>query len=429
MYKTIGVPVSCALACLASEAHADPLPITADLLDITYSTVDPETDESRSLTGIDRALYLNRARCDCGQPLRAEVRLRPALDRNELDYTKLIQTFLGTHCDTAEVDPLGEFRRCAMLASGTLPWYDARPLDDFHPLFLASGVALSSGEIRGANEETMLEFGCGDRFQGEGGLWLCAQTNASSGCQPDEFIVKPDDPGTPGSPPSLHYDFSAPTLMPTQLTAVIADRGVQLRWDARPGDINGYRVLCERADGTPAGGQAFDPPGAISEADGKHYYNAHNLCGDQPYLTYQTAQPPAGDGTCGDGVRDPGEACDDGDDNDDSGLCRTDCSLAVSAELHALDWAYLCSDHIEYNERSANIYGLENGVDYNFVLVAYDAAGNPRATPIVARAAPDGAFDPLPGAPPASDCDCRSDADPPWSLALLLALGLRRRRR
>ncbi len=119
--------------------------------------------------------------------------------------------------------------------------------------------------------------------------------------------------------------------------------------------------------------------------------------------------------------------CDDGEANNIDGLCRSDCSLGVSAELHALDCAYLCSDHLDLNTRSINIYGLENGVDYNFVLVTYDAAGNPQAHPIVAQATPDRVFERLPG-DPHTGCDCRGTDVSPWS-ALVLLLGLGRRRR
>ncbi len=43
----------------------------------------------------------------------------------------------------------------------------------------------------------------------------------------------------------------------------------------------------------------------------------------------------------------------------------------------SLKWDYVCSDHLAANANSTRIEGLENGKKYNFLLVAYDQAGNP----------------------------------------------------
>ena len=146
------------------------------------------------------------------------------------------------------------------------------------------------------------------------------------------------------------------------------------------------------------------------------------------FLPFTTAAKPTGDGSCGDGQVDPGEACDDGD-NFDAGPCRSDCTLTVSPGLHALDWDYLCSDHISVDETSVNIHGLENGVDYRFLLVTYDASGNPRIIPQVLHATPDASLEALPGDPEGCACTTTSTAPTTSALLLLAALGLTRRRR
>ncbi len=396
-------------------------PITAEMFDVSFAIPGPD-GAVREMSEVDRNRFLNKARCECGQPLRATVRLRDGA--TDVDDTTVIQSMIGNNCHVAEANPEGPFKPCGIMASAHAGAYLAGESADLHPVFLTRGIDASSGGTRDVEQPTTVVAGsCDSQAVGWGGVWVCVESNAMSGCQTDEFILK--------STPPLFFDFQPPTR-PYELAAVVADRGVQLRWVmGAPEDVYGFRVLCERSDnGQPAPNQSFEPPDPLAEPDGRHYFNAHNLCDDQPLLSYKTAAKPNGDGSCGDGVRDPGEACDDGEANDDNGLCRPDCSLGVSADLYALDWAYVCSDHIDKSKRSANIYGLENGVDYNFVLVTYDAAGNPRAFPLVAQATPDSAFDPLPGAPPEAGCGCRSDDPSPWSgLALLLGLALARRRR
>src|SRR5690606_22464377 len=97
-------------------------------------------------------------------------------------------------------------------------------------------------------------------------------------------------------------------------------------------------------------------------------FTAGNLCGGQPFFDAPVLAPEATAPACGNGVVEPGEACDDGHDNSPDGLCGESCDLLVSPSLHALDWDHLCSDHIPYNQKSVVIGGLENGVAYNFVL-------------------------------------------------------------
>ena len=91
---------------------------------------------------------------------------------------------------------------------------------------------------------------------------------------------------------------------------------------------------------------------------------------------------------CGDALKGPEEDCDNGEANADSGLCGTDCKRNGSAGLASLDWSYVCTEHLGVGSTSARIEGLENGKSYNFLLVAYDFAGNPLAVDAVVEAAP-----------------------------------------
>ncbi len=80
---------------------------------------------------------------------------------------------------------------------------------------------------------------------------------------------------------------------------------------------------------------------------------------------------------CGDGLQGPEEECDKGSENADDKVCSTTCTLNTSAGFKALDWDYVCSSHLAFNTKTVRIEGLDNGKTYNFLVVAYDAAGNP----------------------------------------------------
>jgi hypothetical protein len=56
--------------------------------------------------------------------------------------------------------------------------------------------------------------------------------------------------------------------------------------------------------------------------------------------------------------------------------------------IQTLDWSYICTDHLGYATREARIEGLENGKTYQFIVVAYDKAGNYVASEDVITAQP-----------------------------------------
>jgi len=91
---------------------------------------------------------------------------------------------------------------------------------------------------------------------------------------------------------------------------------------------------------------------------------------------------------CGDGKLGPGEDCDNGSDNGDGKLCRADCTRQSSEAMQNLDWAYVCTPHLSQQTRSTRIEGLENGKNYNFMLVTYDRAGNPRPYTTIVESVP-----------------------------------------
>jgi cysteine-rich repeat protein len=97
---------------------------------------------------------------------------------------------------------------------------------------------------------------------------------------------------------------------------------------------------------------------------------------------------------CGDGVVEAGvEECDNGANNGPTSACSEDCTLTASEGMLNLKWDYVCSPHIAFNTSSYRITGLENGKEYNFVLVPYDLMGNPQQPDTVVRAIPVETYD------------------------------------
>lgn len=425
MRPTIVAPVlMCMSLGLAATAAARP-PVAADFA-VEYLIPEPGSDEVRVMSEQDRRHYFNRARCECGQPIRARVRLVGA--SGDLDDTVLITAMIGTQCPVAEV-PGSQFGRCGELVSAAVPAFVTGVEVDVHPLFLASGVDATSPTRAVDDPTTTLPSGC-TGSQGSAGVWLCAETNGVAGCQPEEFIVTPNDDG-PDQAREVYFDNLGPINTPQKLAAEPGDGGVSLGWQVQPGDSNGFRVLCELADsGEPVPGRDIPPPDRFGALDGTGYFTADDLCGDPPFTSVRVAGEAPDGGVCGDGRVGPDEQCDDGDDNRSGGLCSASCRLNVSPGLHALSWDYLCTPHIDINERSVVIDGLENGTTYNFVLVTHDSAGNPRAVATVVQTTPSGEF-----AGPEGDesgCGCTGAPTGRGSALLLLLLApaaLRRRRR
>jgi MYXO-CTERM domain-containing protein len=59
-----------------------------------------------------------------------------------------------------------------------------------------------------------------------------------------------------------------------------------------------------------------------------------------------------------------------------------------SEGIESLGWDYVCSGHLPATQSSARISGLDNGREYQILVVAYDRAGNPAAASDVLTATP-----------------------------------------
>lgn len=340
------------------------------------------------------------------------------------DNSKLIQAFVGPMCAVAEAMPFGDFRRCTRIATQTAQAYTRGVVVNVHPVWLTAGVAIAGGED--LDPATAIATGsC--TGSGVAGMWMCAQTNSTVGCQQDEFFMSGDVEQAEGEPSPLRYDFDAPRYLPGEVAVEAYSGGAVVTWELpSQGDVAGFRVLCEEQGSGAAAGEGFDSPGLTAVYDGRHYFTAGNLCEKGPFSVYRTEAQEDGPASCGDGVVQGDEACDDGADNQVEGLCSLGCTLNVGGELHALDWSRVCSAHADWDAGMVTVEGLENGVAYNLVLVAYDERGNPRAVPRVLAVTPDASLAPVPTTE--EGCGCRS-AGAPGGLLLVVGLLCGRRRR
>lgn len=413
------------LASLAAPAIARAeLPTPADF-EVDYYITDEAGEYARPMSEADHKQLLNRARCQCGHQVGVRVKLTDPLK----DTSTRFDAFIGTQCASAETTLDGQFRRCGRLAAELAVNYQAGVDAVFHPAFLAHGV--EPGLSRDISDPgTEIAPACDAALEGESGLWMCKPTeNSIANCQTDEFFLAPGELATLVGIPSLAYDFQPPILPVDNVSVEPGNGAVELTWAAAAeGDIHGFRVLCERADDGSHPGLDFPAPDLTAVPDGTHYFTAGNLCGGEPFSDVNFTSGGSDANTCGNGVVDPDEACDDGSGNDDDGLCDSACNLRVGPGLHALDWAHVCSDHIPASDRSVVIDGLENGVAYNFVLVPYDRFGNPQTPTRFVTATPAGDLPELGG----EGCSCNADSGSSGLLALplgaLLALVRRRRR-
>ena len=348
---------------LASPALADPPP--ADAYQIRYYITDEQGDRGRELSLTDLQGYGNRARGECGQDIRARVAISSISGYDEIQT----DVHVGSHC--AEGVNLGsQYFPCAKVASEFPVAFTKQPSPEyaFDPIWLAWGAS-------GVDTAVSLATPAGTCSSGDasGGIWMCAGVED---CMMGNFFISGNQQENGGDEASggIAYDFQAPAVTPTDLEVLGGDDAVKINWTlSNPGDINGFRVLCADMDGNPIDSLRVTAPAIDRRPDGQYYYTRNNLC---PGGLFGDNYDPDNDSAWGDGDGDG----DGGDGDGDSTLGEP---TFPNSGIESLDWDYVCSGHIASNSTSIRVEGLENGVEYQFLLVAYDNAGNPRATEVV----------------------------------------------
>ncbi len=444
----------------ATTASAVEPPAGANF-DIWYYTTNEQAERGRLFSATDLSGFVNRARCQCNHAISTRVLLKRAT--TSYDPNVRVQSFVGSRCDIGQVGNNAQVTPCLRILSAAPNAYTKAINFEFPPVWLAGGVVPSGSQDLGdATPAGTCEGG-----QGDAGVWICIENGMQPDCQADEFQVMgtQNKNGTADAmAQAIHYDFEPPQTLPTGFSIDSGDGAVIIEWDQiSTGDVSGFRVLCADENGAPLPGKGIDPPSLSSINRGTIYFTQQNLCPDGPFMVSEegvdTSDTTDGDTTDGDttsgdttsGDITSGSSTDggtSGSSGGDSGTSGTGSSTGSSTGasdlpsdgIASLDWDYICSGHSSGTSQEARVSGLTNGQQYQFLVVAYDLAGNPIAASDVLTATPRETIDLWEQCEIAGDicgsggfCNCTEAPDPGhaawWLLAPLGAIASRRRRR
>jgi MYXO-CTERM domain-containing protein len=361
---------------LPRAARAEPP--SADQFLIYYYMTDENGKKGRRLTFQDMTQFVNRARCECNQKVIAEIQLKKG--STQIDQVQL-QTFVGLRCDEAQAVFNPQLRQCLRLSVGFPNAFADRESFAIDPVWFAGGVALGAdGKVANQDFPDAQPDGSCYAGQGASGIWMCAENGMQAQCQQDEFFITdthnsniPMDKTAAG----LAYDFQPPVAPPSEFKIIPGDRAVEVSWDLESyGDIEGFRILCAHADGTPVAGKGASRRDPTAENIGDIYFTKDSLCPDGPF------GESSGGGTGGSGSTSGGGGTGTG----------TGGALPASG-IASLDYDYICSGHLPKTTTRARIDGLVNGETFHFLVVAYDLFGNPVAASGVLEAAPEATND------------------------------------
>lgn len=375
-------------ALLHGEALAAP-PSEADFRITYFPTDEYGVRRETQLSTYEMNSLIGQARCECDQKLVVRIG-RDTSSGNVVDAVQ-INAHVGQQCGTAQAMPgVSPYAPCVQVASGLPAVFQNAPEFPFSPIWLAYGVVGDVQSIDSAEPD-----GTCDSFNGQGGVWMCA---GNTECTMGNFFMQGTsnfNVGEGGTPQGVAFDFVPPLTAPTNFAASPGDGAVEISWDASSiADISGYRVLCADAAGNALDIFDYERPKASDLVTGQHYFTRDNLC---PGGKFGEDYDPEGDDWADEGETDTGtETGETGTDTSTDTTDTTDTTTDTSETstetgdtgtdtggdptnegLLSLDWDYVCSSHIAAASQSYRIEGLENGIDYKFLVVAYDVAGNP----------------------------------------------------
>ncbi len=449
---------------ISTSAHAAGEVPAGPSFDIWYYLTDEEGNRDRFFSEADLTSFVNKARCECNQAISTRIRLQRAM--TVYDPNVFIRTYVGNRCDLATT-PNQQAKPCVRVANSSPNAYTNQINFSFAPIWLATGVDPSGSQ----DVADATPYGTCDTGQGDAGVWICVESNDTPDCQQEEFLVKGkqnENISTMGSEKGITFDFDPPQTLPSQdsFSVESGEGQVLIRWQQIPsGDVNGYRVLCADANGNPLPDRGEGPPSLTGRNIGRVYFTKQSLCPDGPFGEMggsggsdggsggdgSTGAGTSGDvgttggdvGTTGAGTSGPdATATADGGTTAATGGATSGGVAELPAEgIESLDWRYMCSGHVAATSQQTRVSGLDNEVPYQFLVVAYDVAGNPVAASKVLTGTPrettdlweqceidgnvcgDGGF-----------CNCSAAPtraqDLAWFAAVAGAgLGLRRRRR
>jgi MYXO-CTERM domain-containing protein len=467
---------------------------------ITYVFTDEEGEPilQRRLATTDMQRYSNQASCQCGHLWGVRVFLDNSTGTTYPGNTQ-IDTYVGYNCGAGQEGVGPQDKPCVKLYDGNANDYDDGGIVlSFEQVWLSS----RSDARDEATTTAVPLLPCDAGQTGGGGIWVCVESNGEANCQSEEFVIQGDQsensgggtstPTTPstggtgmdmGAATNVLFDYTAPQDDVSGFRAEAGDGAVVISWDrGEMPDTSGFRVLCADLQGNTPVDKIDGIPEGISRTNGKLYYTAQNLCGSEYVYDPQPYTPPDS-GTTSDGS-DTGRETEGSDtgltsgsdtgltsssdtglvSSSDTGLASSDTGLASSSDtglassgtdtgtggsdtggdgatsvLESLDWRYVCSDHVTATGTSARVSGLENGKEYEFIVVSYDNFGNPKIVSEVLTATPVETSDFWEQCEKQDDlcgsggfCACTSEPEPTnaaWFGAGLVLLGVARRRR
>lgn len=301
----------------------------------------PDGDGTFStMSATDVAEFFNASHCICGTPF--AVRLQLSGQSGRLDSVP-VEVWVGNACDDTE-NLADRDQRCTQIAT----------VSDINDLQTPQTIPIPVAELvsPGITQGGVLPppYAC-PATEATRNVFVLVDDNGDN--EYENVFTLADD---------LFVDAVAPPE-PTEVQASAGENGAQVTWklpQSNTDDLRSFQILCARTDGTVSDDDGFPR----ADAD---YQTPLTEC---PEL-FATAAPLPGGRARGGGDGGPVDAgaVDAGAD-----------AGPPPAGLDVLDPMFVCSDPIGSTSSTARVDGLENGVEYELVLVTVDPRRNPAVT-------------------------------------------------
>jgi hypothetical protein len=264
------------------------------------------------------------------------------------------ELWAGTNCnDTGTTTSMPRDQRCVQLARTTLSRFTQ-----------TQSYTLTADQFLVATVNDMV-VSCAQQ-QVTPGLWLLVDENNDGMYEAKAKLDIPYD----GLPPSE----------PINQSALSGNEAIELNWDLIGGndaDVDSFQILCARGNAL----QVFKD-GTYTAA----FKTITSVCPNNP----NPLPPPIGTTgpDAGVGVSDAGATPIILADLDAGTIGSV--GIPPYGPFLTIDSHYVCSERLAKTVRSERIRGLQNGIPYEFAVVAIDKVGNPSAITSIQLAYPQG---------------------------------------